>query len=146
MNNPRILTVKNAKFSGYHFCMNLNMCGDFQFCISVPLAQYKKIIETCTDRIEGVDKICRSAGMKFQPFQPEFHPTIIWEIKSQQDGQFSTWYLFRFSYIFFQFFFASMHQITFSSHYMGKFHQISRNPGKTELNCNPANQDHVITT
>ena len=52
--------------------------GDFQFCISIPLTQYKKIIETCTDQIEGVDKICRSAGMKFQPFQPEFHPTIIW--------------------------------------------------------------------
>ena len=78
MNNPRILTVKNAKFSGYHFNMNLNIWGDFQFCISVPLTQYNKIIKTCTDRIEGVDKICWSAGMKFQTFQLEFHPTVIW--------------------------------------------------------------------
>ena len=61
--------------------MNLNIGGDFQFCISVPLTQYKKIIETCTDRIEGVDKICWSAGMKFQPFKPEFHLTIVWQKK-----------------------------------------------------------------
>ena len=61
--------------------MNLNIYGDFQFCISVPLTQYKKIIETCTDRIEGADKICWSAGMKFQPFKPEFHLTIVWQKK-----------------------------------------------------------------
>ena len=33
----RILTIKNAKLSGYHFYMNLNVWGDFQICISVPL-------------------------------------------------------------------------------------------------------------
>ena len=38
MNNSRILTIKNAKFSGYHFYMNLNIKGDFQICISVPLS------------------------------------------------------------------------------------------------------------
>ena len=40
VDNPRILTVKNAKFSGYHFYMNLNIYGDFRFCISV--ATFKK--------------------------------------------------------------------------------------------------------
>ena len=29
--------IKNAKFSGYFFHMNMNMQGDFQICISVPL-------------------------------------------------------------------------------------------------------------
>ena len=37
MNNSKILTIKNAKFSGYYFYMDLNIWGDFQFCISVPL-------------------------------------------------------------------------------------------------------------
>ena len=37
VNNSRILRIKNAKFSGYYFSMNLNIWGDFQFCISVPL-------------------------------------------------------------------------------------------------------------
>ena len=37
MNNSRILTIKNAKLSGYYFYMNLNIWGDFQICISVPL-------------------------------------------------------------------------------------------------------------
>ena len=29
--------IKNAKFSGHYFYMNLNIKGDFQICISVPL-------------------------------------------------------------------------------------------------------------
>ena len=33
--------IKNAKFSGYYFDMNLNMWGDFQICISVPLIKTK---------------------------------------------------------------------------------------------------------
>ena len=37
VNNSRILTIKNAKFSSYYFYMNLNLWRDFQFCISVPL-------------------------------------------------------------------------------------------------------------
>ena len=32
--------IKNAKFSGYYFDMNLNIWGDFQICISVPLTKY----------------------------------------------------------------------------------------------------------
>ena len=36
MNNLRI-TIKYAKFSGYHFYINLNIWGDFQIYISVPL-------------------------------------------------------------------------------------------------------------
>ena len=41
MNNWRILTIKNAKFSGYYFYMNLNIWGDSQICISVPLIYLK---------------------------------------------------------------------------------------------------------
>ena len=29
--------IKNAKFSGYYFDINLIIWGDFQICISVPL-------------------------------------------------------------------------------------------------------------
>ena len=43
MNNSRILTIKNAKFSGYYFHMNLNIWGVFRFCISVTLTKLKKI-------------------------------------------------------------------------------------------------------
>ena len=39
MNNSRILTIKNAKFSRYYFYMNLNICGDFQICFSAPLIE-----------------------------------------------------------------------------------------------------------
>ena len=34
---PRIPRVKNTKFLGYYFCVNTNIKGDFQICISVPL-------------------------------------------------------------------------------------------------------------
>ena len=33
----RILTIKNAKLSEYYFYMNLNVWGDFEIFISVPL-------------------------------------------------------------------------------------------------------------
>ena len=32
--------IKNAKFSGYYFYMNLNVWGDFQICISVPISKF----------------------------------------------------------------------------------------------------------
>ena len=35
--NSRILRNKSATFSGYSFCMNTNILGNFQICISVPL-------------------------------------------------------------------------------------------------------------
>ena len=35
--NSRIFSIKNAKVSGYYFYINLNILGDFQICISVPL-------------------------------------------------------------------------------------------------------------
>ena len=31
--------TKNAKILWYYFYMNLNIWGDFQFCISVPLSK-----------------------------------------------------------------------------------------------------------
>ena len=37
VNNSKILRIKNAKLSEYYFHMNLNIWGDFQICISVPL-------------------------------------------------------------------------------------------------------------
>ena len=40
MNNSRIRRVKNAKYLGFCFYMNLNALGDFQICISVPLSSY----------------------------------------------------------------------------------------------------------
>ena len=39
VNNSRILTIKNAKFSGYFVYVNLNIWEDFQICISVPLSR-----------------------------------------------------------------------------------------------------------
>ena len=38
-NFSRILRIKNVKFLGYCFCMNTNIWGDFQICISVPLKE-----------------------------------------------------------------------------------------------------------
>ena len=38
MNNSRILSIKNAKFSGYYFYLNWNVWRNFQICISVPLS------------------------------------------------------------------------------------------------------------
>ena len=43
VNNSRILTIKNAKLSGYYFYMNLNISGYFQICISVPLMSFVKV-------------------------------------------------------------------------------------------------------
>ena len=55
VNNSRILMIKNAKFSEYYFYMNLNILGDFQFCISVPLIplQLWKANLICVDKIVG---------------------------------------------------------------------------------------------
>ena len=43
VNNSGILTIKNAKFSAYYFHKNLNIWGDFQICISVPIKPKFKI-------------------------------------------------------------------------------------------------------
>ena len=37
MNNWGVIAIKDAKFSGFSFDINLNIQGDFQICISVPL-------------------------------------------------------------------------------------------------------------
>ena len=54
MNNLRILTIKNAKFSGFYFYMNLNLWGDFQICISVPLKSHFFISPESIDFIAEV--------------------------------------------------------------------------------------------
>ena len=38
VNNSKIVTIKNAKFSGYYFYMNLNIWGDFQIFTNIPLS------------------------------------------------------------------------------------------------------------
>ena len=38
VNNSSILGTKNVKFSGYYFCLNINIWGSFRICISVPLS------------------------------------------------------------------------------------------------------------
>ena len=62
MNNLKILTIRNAKFSGYYFYVNLNIWGDFQFCIGVTLIMSKNILN------------CRVVGARqsFQIFRQNF--------------------------------------------------------------------------
>ena len=45
MNNSRILTTNNTKFSGYYFFMNFNIQGDSQICISVSLTNVTIIVK-----------------------------------------------------------------------------------------------------
>ena len=47
-NNLKIHTIKNAKFSGFYFYMNLNIWEDFQICISVPLRRFLVKLEKPT--------------------------------------------------------------------------------------------------
>ena len=42
VNNLRIFMIKNAK-SGYYLYINLNVWGDFQICISVPLSYFNEL-------------------------------------------------------------------------------------------------------
>ena len=44
VNNSRIVTIKNAKLSEYYFYMNLNILGNFQICINVPLIPEKMLL------------------------------------------------------------------------------------------------------
>ena len=44
MYNSRILTIKDAKFSGYYFYISLNILEDFQICISVPLNKFADVV------------------------------------------------------------------------------------------------------
>ena len=55
VNNSRILMSKNAKFSGYYFYMNMNIWGDFQICISVPLMNVS--FAQPTSKIANLDKL-----------------------------------------------------------------------------------------
>ena len=41
MNNLRIPRTENAKFSEYYFYLSMDIYGDFQICISVPLKNRK---------------------------------------------------------------------------------------------------------
>ena len=46
VNNSRILTIKNAKFSGHYFYTISNIWGDFQICISVTLTSNLTLLLT----------------------------------------------------------------------------------------------------
>ena len=39
-------TIKNVKFSGYYFYLNMNIWGNFQICISVPLNWFDFLLES----------------------------------------------------------------------------------------------------
>ena len=56
MNDSRIITIKNARFSGYYFRMNLNVLGDFQICISVPLRFLYSYLNGRKQRVRVNDK------------------------------------------------------------------------------------------
>ena len=43
--------IKNAEFSGHYFDMNLNIWGDFQICISVPLSLFSLYSEAATGSV-----------------------------------------------------------------------------------------------
>ena len=48
MNNSIILSIQNAKFSGY-FYMNTDIWRDFQICISVPLNEVARFTNDLVD-------------------------------------------------------------------------------------------------
>ena len=68
MNNFRILSIKNAKFSKYHFYMNTNISRDLQICISVPLSDFLATLNTTKSLAitEGNDNLLRRyLGLNF---------------------------------------------------------------------------------
>ena len=74
MNNLRIVTIKNAKFSGYYFHMNLKIWGDFQNCISVPLIKASHVNDQeLLDIIDLVDQKCQ-LYLKYE--KPKLIPVV----------------------------------------------------------------------
>ena len=66
MHNSRSLLIKNAKFSGYYFHMNLNIQRNFQISISVPLTlKWKKVINSTLRGHSGfkVNKLSKPASI-----------------------------------------------------------------------------------
>ena len=49
-------TIKNVKFSGYYFYLNMNVWGNFQICISVPLNWFDFLLESIKKKIGYRDK------------------------------------------------------------------------------------------
>ena len=49
-------TIKNVKFSGYYFYLNMNIWGNFQICISVPLNCFDFLLESIKKKIGYRDK------------------------------------------------------------------------------------------
>ena len=49
-------TIKNVKFSGYYFYLNMNIWGNFQICINVPLNWFDFLLESIKKKIGYRDK------------------------------------------------------------------------------------------
>ena len=64
MNNSKILTIKIGKFPGYYFHMNLNIQGDFQICISVPLSDDEFFRDTVDTPKDGIEQHKKREGLK----------------------------------------------------------------------------------
>ena len=78
--NSRILMMKNAKFSGYCFYMNLNIWGDFRVCISLPLTDLKNSFsEVLVCKVEIGNKLYYLLLVKYQLyiFKVSFNPCLI---------------------------------------------------------------------
>ena len=52
----KTFTIKNAKFSGYYFYLNMNIWWDFQICISVPLNWFDFLLESIKKKIAHREK------------------------------------------------------------------------------------------
>ena len=62
MNNSKILTIKNAKFSGYYLYINLNIRGDFQICTSVSLS--RSVTREATRICQFITENCTSFHLR----------------------------------------------------------------------------------
>ena len=49
-------TIKNVKFSGSYFYLNMNRWGNFQICISVPLNWFDFLLESIKKKLGYRDK------------------------------------------------------------------------------------------
>ena len=75
--NSRIHRIKNAKFSGYCFDMNINILEDFQICISIPLMKVTMICRgaTCFTDSEMMEYYQKTCGWKNMPIKTKNYVT-----------------------------------------------------------------------
>ena len=74
-NNSRILKIKNAKFSGYCFYININIYRGFQICISVPLSNLENVLQGNLRKSRTRECIFRGYGdTNFEDFSTRQQP------------------------------------------------------------------------